>query len=433
MIYSPLQTLLVTAIMKGVSPSMREALSLISSEMLQDLFSREIYSTVMELDRFNVQVSISSIEEQSSTLSFTDLAPYCKDIIFTENPMREARQIYNNFNDHLAVNDLTGIIDKIRSGKVFDREELSAQLNDLSSKMAPESDSKPIPFSQYTDSYMDILEAREMQEHSQYLDIGLEVDINKTDLIVLGGLPAMGKTALALFINDHVANQGKKTLIFSLEMDGNQIFERQVSAKSKVSSNDLRHPKEMEDYKFGLLGPALESLSEQQIYIDDSAALSMPVLAKKCRDFKNEHPDLALITIDYITLMKMPSASRRDLEVGELTRQMKVLSKELKTPILILSQLNRDAAKAQREPMNSDLRDSGAIEQDADKIIFPYRDEVNNPESPNKGLAKILKTKVRDGNTGYVILKFEHGNFLQADIENWSDVESIKKPERSKF
>ena len=412
---------------------MREALNIISTEMLPNLFSMEIYDTVMALDRFNVQVSMSSIEEQSDVLTFTDLAPYCKDIIFTENPLREAKQIYNSHNDCLAIKNLNEIVNKISSGKVFDREELSVTLSELSSRMAPESESKPIPFSEYKDSYMDILEAREMNEHSQYLDIGLEVDINKTDLIVLGGLPAMGKTALALFINDHVANQGKKTLIFSLEMDGNQIFERQVSAKSKVSSKDLRHPKEMQDYQFGLLGPALESLSEQQVYIDDSAALSMPVLMKKCRDFKDEHPDLSLITIDYITLMKMPNASRRDLEVGELTRQMKVLAKELKTPILILSQLNRDAAKAQREPMNSDLRDSGAIEQDADKIIFPYRDEVNNPDSVNKGFAKILKTKVRDGETGCVILKFDHGNFSQVDNAEWKEQEKEIKPDRVRF
>ena len=139
-----------------------------------------------------------------------------------------------------------------------------------------------------------------------------------------------------------------------------------------------------------------------------------------------------LITVDYLTLMELPGASNQNLAVAEATRQLKVLAKDLKTPILILSQLNREAAKARREPMNSDLRDSGAIEQDADKIIFPFRDEVFDENSPNKGLAKILKTKVRDGETGSVILGFENGSFCKSN-SGWSDVEIDKPIERQKF
>ena len=304
----------------------------------------------------------------------------------------------------------------------------------LSSALAPAIESKPVFFQDYEESYLKILEHRESNPNGCFLDIGLDVEINKTDLIVLGGQPGMGKTALALYINDHVASQDKPTLIFSLEMDGNQLFERQVSAKSKVSSKALKRIgiEGLREDQWGCIGAALKDLNGKRIAIDDSAKLSLPILIKKCRDFKEAHPDLALITIDYLTLMDLPKASRRDLEVAEATRQLKLLAKDLKTPVLIISQLNRDAAKAQREPMNSDLRDSGAIEQDADKIIFPYREEIHTPDTVNKGLAKILKTKVRDGETGAVILGFENGAFCEA-FSSWSEPQEIKPQERKKF
>lgn len=434
MIYDPTQVLLATAIMEGVSPNLRESLRSITVEMLPDRFCADIYNAVMALDNFNASVSLNAVYEQLDNISFSDLGAYVKDVIFTKEPFREAQQIKNAFNDKRAVNDLGLIISQIQSGKVFDRNEISETLNKLSVDLAPVSETKPIFFSEYEESYLKILEARESNPDGCFLDIGLEVEINKTDMIVLGGQPAMGKTALALYINDYVANQGKPTLIFSLEMDGNQLFERQVSAKSNVSSSALKKigKQDLRESEWGCIGAALKDLNTKKIAIDDNAKLSIPILIKKCRDFKEKHPDLALITIDYLTLMDLPNASRRDLEVAEATRQLKLLAKDLKTPVLILSQLNRDAAKAMREPMNSDLRDSGAIEQDADKIIFPYREEVHTPDTPNKGLAKILKTKVRDGETGAVVLGFKNGAFCES-WGNWSEPVVEEPKQRQKF
>jgi replicative DNA helicase len=248
----------------------------------------------------------------------------------------------------------------------------------------------------------------------------------------------MGKTALALYINDYVAKQGKKALMFSLEMDGCQLFERQVSAYSKIPTDRLMRidfgEYDLSDTQWGVIGSSMKGLSDLPIYIDDDPKLTVPLLVKKCKEFKEQHPDLALITIDYLTLMKMPDASRRDLAVGEATRVMKVLAKEIKTPILLLSQLNRDADKALREPRNSDLRDSGSIEQDADVIIFPYREEVHQPDTINQGLAKIIKSKVRNGKVGNHVLGFENGSFKQP-FKEWQDEKPMEdqKFSRKKF
>lgn len=260
--------------------------------------------------------------------------------------------------------------------------------------------------------------------------------LNKLAQVSRPGLNERGKTALALYINDTVVRSGHKALMFSLEMDGGQLFERQISAYTNIPTQKLKNidfgENDLSPTDWGLVGSAIENLSSSNLYIDDDPKLSMPIFIKKCREFKEANPDLALITVDYLTLMQLPEASRRDLSVGEATRLMKLLAKELKTPVLLLSQLNREADKAAREPRNSDLRDSGSIEQDADVIIFPYREEVHDENTVNRGLARILKTKVRDGETGSSVLGFKNGSFRQVNAE-WKEKPKEEKPMRRKF
>jgi len=324
------------------------------------------------------------------------------------------------------------MIGQINSGRVFDRSLISTELSKMSELMTPESTDKPVWFSEYEESYMQLLEARELDPYGSILDIGLEVDVPKNALVVLGGQPGMGKTALALYIADYVASNNIPCLMFSLEMDGIQLFERQVSSKTGITSSELKRPAQIERHQYGLMAKALEELCKKPVAIDDNASLTMPIFIKKCRDFKNENPLTGLIVVDYITLMKLPDAQSRSLSVGEATRQMKVLAKELKTPILLLSQLNREADKEKREPRNSDLRDSGSIEQDADIIIFPYREEIHVPDTPNKGMAKVLKTKVRDGAIGSVLLQFDRGSFKSTD-RGWSNPVAEQPKERKKY
>ncbi len=435
MIFDNLNSLFSRAMLNGVSPEMREALSVISDEMIEDSAQRHIFKAIKDLDNFNSTVSSQSVEELvKDNVSFSTLIEVSKNTVPTDQPLRTALQVASLYNDSIATHELKQIASLISSGKPFDRNNVSVRLGSLSQSVAPTAATKPKSFAEYTQGYADVLEYRQENPDSCGLDIGLDVNIEKTALVVLGGQPGMGKTALALFINDYIASKGGKTLMFSLEMGGDQLYERQVSAKSKVSSKKLKAvgAEGLSDDDWSFISSALVQLSEMNIYIDDDPKLSVPVLIKKCRDFKEKHPDLKLITIDYLTLMKLPDASRRDLSVGEATRLMKLLAKELKTPVLLLSQLNREADKAAREPRNSDLRDSGSIEQDADVIIFPYRPEVHDPETVNKGLARIMKTKVRDGEVGDVVLKFEMGHFYPTNLIMQEPVKE-EKPQRKKF
>lgn len=430
MIYNNVQTLLATAIVLGVSPKTREALHAIQSKMLPDEFSRSIYDAVIALDNFNHKVDMNGVQKQSGT-QFFEIADFVNTPT-SEDPMREAMHIRSAYNDIQVANSLQQMIGQINSGRVFDRNLISTELSKLSELMTPETTDKPVWFSEYEESYMQLLEAREVDPYGSILDIGLDVDVPKNALVVLGGQPGMGKTALALYITDYVASNNIPCLMFSLEMDGIQLFERQVSSKTGITSGELKRPAQIDEYKYGLMAKALDELCKKPVAIDDNASLTMPVFIKKCRDFKNENPTAGLIVVDYITLMKLPDAQSRSLSVGEATRQMKVLAKELKTPILLLSQLNREADKEKREPRNSDLRDSGSIEQDADIIIFPYREEIHIPDTPNKGLAKVLKTKVRDGAIGNVVLQFDKGSFKQCN-SGWSDPIAEEPKQRKKF
>lgn len=421
--------------LNGVSPEMREALSVINDDMIADPQQRAIFKAIKDLDNFNSTVSSMSVEGLvKDTVSFSFLIEVSKNTVPTDQPLRTALQVASLHNDAIATTELKQIANLISSGKPFDRNEVSTKLSLLSQSVAPSASTKPKSFSEYVEGYADVLEYRQENPDACGLDVGLDVNIEKTALVVLGGQPGMGKTSLALYINDYVAAKGHKTLMFSLEMGGDQLFERQVSAKSKVSSRKLKAvgTDGLDDNDWSFISSALVQLSKTNIYIDDEPQLSVPILIKKCREFKEANPDLALITIDYLTLMKLPDASRRDLAVGEATRLMKLLAKELKTPVLLLSQLNREADKAAREPRNSDLRDSGSIEQDADVIIFPYRPEVHDPETVNKGLARIMKTKVRDGEVGDVCLKFEMGHFYPTNLVMQEPVKE-EKPIRRKF
>lgn len=423
MIIDNLWAVLSTACLNGVSPKMREALNIITEEMIEDKFSLEVYRTIKQLDQFGSTVSLIAIDDVANgKINYGDLVNATSKAGTTSDPIFSAMQVRAMHNDKVAANELKNILGMIQGGKPFSREAVSQSLSQLSESLAPVVKSEPKAFSEFVTGYIDVIEERQKNPAGSYLDLGLNVIVEKVALVVAGGQPGMGKTALALFCNRYVAQQGLKTLIFSLEMEGGQLFEREVAAFSKIPTRRLKKvgEEDLTDLQWAQMTKSLDELDKQQIYIDEDPMLSMPILQKKCRDFKEKHPDLALITVDYLTLMKMPDAHSRALSVGEATRMMKLLAKELKTPILLLSQLNREADKALREPRPSDLRDSGSIEQDADIIVFPYREEVHKPESTNKGLVKVIKAKVRDDETGEHILSFENGAMYESNRE-WSE------------
>jgi replicative DNA helicase len=240
--------------------------------------------------------------------------------------------------------------------------------------------------------------------------------LQPTDLIILAARPSMGKTTLALNMAEYAAFKSRKAVaVFSMEMSASQLALRLISSVGRINAARLRTG-QLEDEDWSRVTSAIRQLKEVKIFIDDTPALSPEVLRAKARRLKREH-DLGLIVIDYLQLMQVPGNSEnRATEISEISRSLKALAKELNVPVIALSQLNRSLeTRTDKRPVMADLRESGAIEQDADVIIFIYRDEYYNKEnSPDKGLAEVIIGKQRNGPTGSIKLKF-FGEYTRFD------------------
>jgi replicative DNA helicase len=231
--------------------------------------------------------------------------------------------------------------------------------------------------------------------------------LQPSDLIIVAARPSMGKTALAVNMAEHAALKSKKAVaIFSMEMSASQLAFRLISSLGRINQQHLRTG-DIQEEEWPRVTSAITLLSEAKIFIDDTPALSPAELRARARRLKREH-DLGLIVIDYLQLMAVPgNKENRATEISEISRSLKAMAKEMNIPVIALSQLNRSLEqRTDKRPVMSDLRESGAIEQDADVILFIYREEVYDKESPKKGSAEIIVGKQRNGPIGTVNLAF---------------------------
>jgi len=232
--------------------------------------------------------------------------------------------------------------------------------------------------------------------------------LQPSDLVIVAGRPSMGKTTFALNVAEHIAIKSKRPVaVFSMEMPGEQLALRMMSSLGRIDQQKVRTGK-LSDDDWPRITSAVTMLAEAQMFIDDTPALNPTELRARARRLKREHGDLGMVVIDYLQLMQAPGAGdNRTAEISEVSRSLKALAKELHVPVVALSQLNRNLEqRPNKRPVMSDLRESGSIEQDADLIAFIYRDEVYNPESPDKGSAEIIIGKQRNGPIGTVRLTF---------------------------
>ncbi|WP_199483053.1 replicative DNA helicase [Vibrio owensii] len=248
-------------------------------------------------------------------------------------------------------------------------------------------------------------------------------DLNKktaglqgSDLVIVAARPSMGKTTFAMNLCENAAmDQDKPVLIFSLEMPAEQLMMRMLASLSRVDQTKIRTG-QLDDEDWARISSTMGILMQKKnMYIDDSSGLTPTEVRSRARRVAREHGGLSMIMVDYLQLMRVPALSdNRTLEIAEISRSLKALAKELNVPVVALSQLNRSLEqRADKRPVNSDLRESGSIEQDADLIMFIYRDEVYNPDSPYKGTAEIILGKQRNGPIGSVRLTFQgqHSRF----------------------
>jgi replicative DNA helicase len=232
--------------------------------------------------------------------------------------------------------------------------------------------------------------------------------LQEGELIIIAARPSMGKTALAMNVVEHAALHLKKAVaVFSMEMSGAQLAMRMIGSVGRFDQHELRTGTFKEE-DWSRLVDAVGRLNETQVFIDDTAGLNALEVRSRARRLHRQCGGLSMIVVDYLQLMSSSGREEnRATEIAEISRSLKGLAKELKVPVVALSQLNRSVESRQdKRPMMSDLRESGAIEQDADVIVFIYRDELYNADSPNRGMAEIIVAKQRNGPTGKLNLTF---------------------------
>lgn len=247
--------------------------------------------------------------------------------------------------------------------------------------------------------------------------------LHNSDLILVAARPAMGKSAFALNIATHAAVRGKVPVaIFSLEMSKEQMANRILCSEAMVDSAKVRTGK-IDDEEWGKLAAASGELSEAGIYIDDTPGISVMEIRAKCRKMKLEK-NIGLVVIDYLQLVQGSNrkGGSREQEIAEISRSLKILAKEINVPVIALSQLSRaPEQRVDHRPMLSDLRESGSIEQDADIVMFLYRDDYYNPDTEKKNIAEVIMAKHRAGSTGTVELLWL-GNYTKfVNIERYRD------------
>jgi len=293
---------------------------------------------------------------------------------------------------------------------------------------------EPVHIKEVLSVYTEVLEQRVTQgEESDTLKTGIaELDeitggINDEDFVVVASRPGMGKTEFALKVAEGVAASEKMmgegtvrrgVLIFTMEMSNQQIIERQIAGASNMPVSSLRKPSRMNDEEWGRIAHGIERLMGLDVWMVDAANLSIEQIRSVAERHKRRYPGLSLIMVDYLGLIKRPKAERNDLAIAVISGGLKTMAKELKTPVLSLSQLSRDVEKRpNKRPLNADLRDGGSIEQDADSIIMLYRDAVYNENSLAARYAEIIVSKNRFGALGTVYQEFRNGHFLDTNQE----------------
>ncbi len=250
--------------------------------------------------------------------------------------------------------------------------------------------------------------------------------LQPSDLVIVAGRPSMGKTSFAMNLIENAALASDRPLmVFSMEMPAEQLVIRMLSSLGRIDQGRVRTGK-LEQDDWPKLASATEKLKGTQVFIDDTPALTPTELRSRVRKLVREQGDLGMIMVDYLQLMRVAGSNEgRTAEISEISRSLKAIAKEFKCPVVALSQLNRSLEqRPNKRPVNSDLRESGAIEQDADVIMFIYRDEVYNEDSPDKGVAEIIIGKQRNGPIGTCRLSFQgqftrFENLARGDYEHY--------------
>ncbi len=380
-------------------------------EALLTLFERrEPHDLITVMNLLRDQNRLDQVGGAAYLTSITDVIPFTGTLVHHAKIIREKavlRKLIQTSTEVVArcydaQGDIAGLVDKA--------EQTIFEIAQARKKQGFEPMAKIIPR-----AFERVTRLAERKEHITGMATGYEeldrmtAGLQPSDLIILAGRPSMGKTALSMNMVQYAALINKVPVaVFSLEMSMEQLALRMLCSVGRVDSQRIRTGR-LNDNDWPKLTRATGMLTDAPIYIDDTAGLTVLEMRAKARHLKSEH-DLGLVVVDYLQLMQGNSRiENRTQEISDISRSLKAMAKELDVPVIALSQLNRSLeSRTDKRPQLSDLRESGAIEQDADVIMFIYRDEVYNKaeDNPNRGLAEVIVGKQRNGPTGTVTLTF---------------------------
>lgn len=383
--------------------------------------NKELFQTLKIMQTQNLDITMievsSLIDSKKSSLfddSMSELADIMKNYI---SPAR-FKSVAKALRQAMYVRQTLQTLEDAKEMLTSDMR-LDDAVNAVSERLAGiklETDRKlPRSFEEIAKEYPDELEKRQLPS---CLETGF-ADLDKVmgrvecdELIILAARPAMGKTELAAAIANHVAKD-KSIYIASMEMSDTQIFERIISIEGNYPGSKLKNFFENDDSEMARVGASVGEVSSRQGYIQDMTGMTLRDVEQDVEFVKRKTKDLGLIVIDHFGLFETGNDNgNRTQQLGKLSRDIKQLAKRVKTPVLLLCQLNRSLeSRADKRPIMSDLRECGDLEQDANKIMFIYRDEVYNPDSPNKGVAEIIFGKNREKNLENCNLVFANGHF----------------------
>ena len=418
------------AVLGGImlDPNALERLEgILSTEQFYIEANRHIFSAIVELAQEHKPVDALMVKdklERSECLDSCGGEAYLAELISSVPTCSNVRDYAKIVREKFVLRHLLQVCNEISRGVYEEAElKLNERLDQAESSMLAVSDAYESSGSLFkkvdsllTNAYQKLQKRYELKQDVTGVATGftdldkLTAGLQRGDLIVVAGRPSMGKTAFAMNLAQNAAIRSEQDLvaaIFSLEMPDEQITMRMLAVEARVDMSKMRNGRfSKEDWRkmAGALGP----LAEANIYIDDTPAITAMKIRSKCRRLKREAGRLDLVLIDYLQLMQgSANAERREQEISAITRSLKSLAKEMEVPVIVLSQLNRSLdSRTDKRPVMSDLRESGAIEQDADVIMFIYRDEVYNKQPRNEGIAEIIIAKQRNGPIDTVRLAF---------------------------
>ncbi|WP_105686022.1 replicative DNA helicase [Cronobacter dublinensis] len=409
-------------LVKGDHIDCREVAGKLPAEAFENFHLRTMYQSIVTLltkaepvDMFTVQAAVPDgtkdlvIEVGAKCVTAANIRGWAKRV----------RQCWMLRRGIAELNRAAGILASAGTHDINDR---IGEVGSILSKLQFETNDKlPRRIADLLEDYMAVLDSRlQGEESGLYLKTGIQAlddeygGFDRTDLIVIAGRPGMGKTELAINIANSIGRQKGKGLFVSLEMSDMQVVERHVADRAGLSVGALRNPLNMIQEQYTRLTSATGTLMDENNYVIDGSFTVDDCIAHAER--LNSDGGLSFLAIDYLGLLEKPKAERNDIAIAEITRKLKQFCLRNKVPVILLSQLNRGVeGRADKRPTLADLKDSGAIEQDADVIIFPYRDEVYHENSDMKGIAEIIIGKYRSGEPKTFYMGWSNGHFVNID------------------